>query len=364
MSIRKFALSVLALSAAAAAQAQSSYNVYGVIDLSVGSTQLSGLPTAADNKRLTKVDGNNMTTSYLGFKGVEDLGGGLKAGFTLEAFLRPDTGAAGRSDANTTVTPNVPADNFWGRAANVYLQSDLGKLTIGRQGNLLFGQVASYNPFGGAFGLSPAVRLTFQTKWGNDRGDSSWSNAITYSSPNLAGFTGSVSYQAGEDSTLAERNSYALSANYANGPFAIGGAWQTVRSAEAPKVNLSKGQRQNFGLVSTSYDLGVAKLFGQYGEFSNSGYSAGLRIDTKLYQLGASVPVTKMSKLMLSYGESKETPVQGGTTPVTKHRITSLGYDLNLSKRTDVYAVVMVDKEQLAKFESGTSVVFGLRHAF
>lgn len=75
MSIRKFALSVLALSAAAATQAQSSYNVYGVVDLSVGSSQVSGLPTAPANKRITKVDGNNMTTSYLGFKSVEDLGG-------------------------------------------------------------------------------------------------------------------------------------------------------------------------------------------------------------------------------------------------------------------------------------------------
>lgn len=363
MSLRKFALSALALSAAFAAHAQSSYNVYGVIDLSVASMQLSGLPTAADNKRTTKVDGNNMTTSFLGFKGLEDLGGGLKAGFTLEAFLRPDTGAAGRSDANTSVTPNVPADNFWSRAANVYLQSDLGKLTLGRQGNLLFGQVASYNPFGGAFGLSPAVRLTFG-RWSNDKGDSGWSNAVTYTSPNLAGFTGSVSYQAGEDSTLSERNSYALAANYVNGPFAVGGAWQTVRSADAPKVNITEGQRQNFGLASTSYDFGVAKLFAQYGEFSNSGFSGTSRIDTQLYQLGASVPVGKAGKVLLSYGESKEKPVQGGTTPVTKHRITSLGYDLNLSKRTDVYAVVMVDKEQLANYESGTSVVFGLRHAF
>lgn len=74
--------------------------------------------------------------------------------------------------------------------------------------------------------------------------------------------------------------------------------------------------------------------------------------------------MTKSSKVMLSYGESKESPVEGGTTPVVKHRITSVGYDLNLSKRTDVYAVVMFDKEQLANYESGTSVVFGLRHAF
>ena len=121
MSIRKFALSVLALSAAAAAQAQSSYNVYGVVDLSVGSMQLSDRPTEAPNKRVTKVDGNNMVTSYLGFKGLEDLGGGLKAGFVLEAFLRPDTGAAGRSDANGA----VPADNFWGRAANVFLRGGI-----------------------------------------------------------------------------------------------------------------------------------------------------------------------------------------------------------------------------------------------
>lgn len=359
MSIRKFALSVLALSAAAASQAQSSYNVYGVVDLSVGSMQLSGLPTAAENKRITKVDGNNMVTSYLGFKGLEDLGGGLKAGFVLEAFLRPDTGASGRFDKTST----SEADPFWGRAANVYLQSDYGKLTIGRQGNLLFSQVVSYNPFAGAFGLSPAVRLTFG-RWGNDRGDSGWSNAVTYSTPNLAGFTGSVSYQAGEDSTLNERASYALSANYVNGPFAVGGAWQTMRSAEAPKFNLTKGQRQNFGLVSTSYDFGVVKLFGQYGEFSNSGFTLGNRIDTKLYQLGASVPVTKVSKVLLSYGESKEKPVQGGTTPVTKHRITTLAYDHFLSKRTDVYVAVMVDKEQQVNFESGTSVVFGLRHAF
>lgn len=49
---------------------------------------------------VTKVDGNVMVTSYLGFKGVEDIGGGLKAGYTLETFLRPDTGAAGRSDAD------------------------------------------------------------------------------------------------------------------------------------------------------------------------------------------------------------------------------------------------------------------------
>ena len=83
---------------ATAAHAQSSATLYGSLDLAVGSFQSSAL--AAASKHVTKVDGNVMVTSYLGFKGVEDIGGGLKAGYTLETFLRPDTGAAGRSDAD------------------------------------------------------------------------------------------------------------------------------------------------------------------------------------------------------------------------------------------------------------------------
>lgn len=350
---------VLALSAASVAHAQSSYNVYGVVDLSIGSFQYSGLKGSTDNAHLTKVDGNQMITSYLGFKGVEDLGGGLKAGFVLESFLRPDTGAPGRSDANGA----TPADPFWSRAANVYIQGDYGKVTLGRQIDLLYAQVVSYNPFGGAFGLSPAVRLTFG-KWGNDRGDSGWSNAITYSTPNMAGTTVTVSAQPGESADGSERASYAVAANYVNGPLAIGGAWQTVRSAEAPKVNLTKGQRQTFGLANASYDFGVAKVFAEYGQISNSGYATNLRINTKLYQLGASVPVTTAGKVLASYGESRETAVEGGTTPRTKHSILTLAYDHWLSKRTDVYVALMADKEKLPNYKTGTSYVLGLRHAF
>lgn len=353
MSFRSFALSALALSAAAAAQAQSSYNLYGVIDLSLGSMQISGLSTSADNKRTTKVEPNAMTTSFIGLKGLEDLGGGMKAGFVLESFLRPDTGAQGRFDN----------DRFWGRAANVFLDSGYGKLTIGRQGNLLFGQVASFNPFGGAFGLSPAVRLTFG-RWGNDRGDSGWANAVTYNTPKFGGASFAVSWQPGEDPDKGERSSYAVSGSYVAGPFAVGGAWQTLGAAEPPKGDFLEGQRQTFGLLSSSYDFGVAKLFAQYGKISNSGFSTTARIDTNLYQLGASVPLSSAGKVLVSYGQSSEKPVEGGTTPKTKHTIVSVGYDHLLSKRTDIYAVVMHDKEKLANFRSGTSYVLGLRHAF
>ncbi len=335
------------------AQAQSSMAMYGVVDITLGSFQYAGTKGSADNERTTKVDGNQMVTSFLGLRGTEDLGGGLKAGFMIETFLRPDTGAAGRSDT----------DVFWGRAANVWLEGGLGKLTVGRQGNLLFGQVVGFNPFVAAFGLSPAVRLTYG-KWGNDRGDSGWSNAVSYSTPKLGGVVLTAQAQAGESTDKSEGASYALGASYASGPFAIAGAWQSLRSAEAPKANFAAGQRQTFGLISASYDAGFTKFFGQYGQFENRGYVGAANIDTLFYQLGVAVPVSASGKVLASYGETKEKAGEGGTTPKTRHGIFTVGYDHWLSKRTDLYVAVMMDNEKLPNFEKGYSYVAGVRHAF
>lgn len=333
------------------AQAQSSLSLYGVIDLALGSFQQSALE--ANNQRVTRVESSPMTTSFIGFKGTEDLGGGVKAGFTVESFLRPDTGASGRTDA----------DVFWGRAANVWLGTSLGKMTLGRQGNLLFGHVASFNPFGGAFGVSPAVRLTYGA-WGNDKGDSGWSNAMTYDFPVWGGLAVSAQIQTGEATDNKEGGSYGLGLRYTAGPFAIGAAWQSLRSAEKPKPDFNADERQTFGLVSASFDAGFAKFFGQYGQFENRNFLAAARIDTLFYQVGASAPVTKDGKLLISYGQTKEKPVEGGTTPETKHGIFTIGYDHWLSKRTDLYAVIMMDDEKLPNYKKGYSYLVGVRHAF
>ncbi|MDO9237642.1 MAG: porin [Aquabacterium sp.] len=343
-----------------AAQAQSNMTLYGALNVEFGSYQISGTAIGTDNKHLTKVDSNSMVTSYIGFKGTESLGDGLSAGFVLESFLRPDTGAAGRNDAGGIKT----ADVFWGRASNVWLQGGFGKLTLGRQANLLFGQVVAFNPFGGAFGLSPAVRLTYG-KWGNDRGDSSWSNAASYSTPTMAGFTATAQAQAGEATNGSEGASYALGGTYVSGPLALAAGWQTVRSASEPMPNLTAGQRQTFGLLNASYDAGFAKLFAEWGQIKNHGYSTGTRINTTLFQLGAAVPVTKASKVLISYGESTEKPTEGSTsTVVTRHNILTLAYDYWLSKRTDTYAAVMMDNEMLTGFKKGYTYVVGMRHAF
>lgn len=342
---------VICLGAMPAAQAQSSANLYGVVDLAYGSFQSSALQAASHH--LTKVDGNVMVTSFLGLKATEDIGGGLKAGFMLETFLRPDTGGAGRSDT----------DVFWGRAANVWLQNSLGKVVLGRQATLGFTQVVAYNPFGGGFGISPAVRLTYGA-WGNDKGDNTWSNAVGYVSPVIGGLTVSVQAQAGEAVDKSERTSYGASLAYTSGAVSLGLVAHTLRSAELPKPNLTAGQKQNFVLASGSYDAGFAKFFAQYGGYDNAGYTGASKIDTTLFQLGASVPVSAAGKVLVSVGQSSEKPVAGGTTPHTDHNIASLGYDHWLSKRTDVYAAFMLDDEDLPGYRSGRSYMVGVRHAF
>jgi len=358
MSLKKKHLAlIIGTMAAGMAQAQSSYNLYGVVDLAFGSIQYSALKTSTtDGKHITKVEPSPMTTSFFGLKGVEDLGDGMKAGFVLESFLRPDTGAAGRTDA----------DVFWGRASNVYLQSaSLGKVTAGRQANLLFAQVASFNPFGGAFGLSPAVRLTFG-KWGNDKGDSGWSNTVSYVTPSMSGLTATVHLQPGEKADGSEALSHALGVSYSSGPLAIAAATQRLRGAEAPKPDFAKGQQQVFSLVNASYDAGVAKGFVELGRITNKGFTAasGASISTRLFQVGASVPLSKEGKVLVSWGSSTETANSGGTTPKTRHDIGTVAYDHYLSKRTDVYAAYMLDNEKLSTFQKGQSYLVGVRHAF
>jgi predicted porin len=332
----------------ASAHAQNSLQIYGALDLAVGSFQLSN---GTGVKAVTKVERNAMITSFIGFKGMEDLGGGLKAGFALESFLQPDTGATGRGPAT---------DPFWSRSAFVYLEGGFGKFTLGRQANLLALTTYAYNPYGSAFGLSPAVRLTFSAGSGNDKGDSAWSNALTYAAPSLGGFKFTLQGQLGEDATKAQGNSYAATVQYTAGPFSAALSAQKLRSVTPPKTAFTAAQDQTFSMLGMSYDFGVAKLFGQYGKIKDTGFATNL--ETKLYQLGASIPVSQPGKVLVSYGENKEKNLASGVA--FKHGIFSLGYDHYLSKRTDLYAVYMMDDEKRPGFKKGNTYAFGVRHMF
>lgn len=324
MRIRSVCLATLALAAlSTTASAQSSVSLYGLIDLSIGRSQNpGGIATKG-------VDSGKMTTSYWGVKGTEDLGGGLKAQFAVEGFMRADTASAGRFDG----------DPFWARNAYVGVDGGFGSVTLGRNTTSLFVQTLIFNALGDSFGFSPAIRHYFTS--GTVTGDTGWADSVRYALPRMGGFSATLMAAAGENN--GGRN-VGASALYFSGAFGGGFAWQKVKKGATVQDSTS-------WQLAASYDLKSVKLFGQYGNVENDSTT----IDYDILGLGATMPVGASGTARLQWGQIK--PETGA-----KRTTLSLGYTHNLSKRTELYGVFMNDK--LSNLGSGNNYSVGVRHRF
>ncbi len=324
---RSMLLATLVALAAPAALAQSSVTMYGLIDLSIGATKAPGGTTSKN------INSGNMSTSFIGFKGSEDLGGGMSAVFAIESFMRSDTAQAGRFDGDT----------FWARNAYVGLSSAAGTLTLGRNTTALFVNTLIFNAFGDSFGFSPAIRQTF-ISGGNFQvsGDTGWSDSVKYSSPSFGGlsFTGHAALGEGNGG----RN-LGVSALYFGGPLAAGLAWQRVEKGTGP-FNPDTTAWQ----LGLSYNLAPVKVYAQYGSSDNK----TINNTTKVLGLGADYALGA-GKLLLQW--NKMSPDVGADL-----KTLSFGYDHFVSKRTDLYAVYMNEKR--TGLHTGNSYALGIRHRF
>ncbi len=243
--VRSAALGAIALAAATAAQAQSpspsSVTLYGIVDMFVqygkgDSTQLA-------------VQSGGVSGSRLGVKGSEDLGGGLKAQFQLEAGILADTGA----QAN--------ASSFFSRQSWVGLSSSTwGALTVGRQTIPQYDILDAFDTFGTGVGSSASSSIVSTTSRAN--------NSVKYSSPNLGGFSGVALVGMGETTPSATNsgdnaNVYALGGTYSNGPFGAGLALNMFKRGTNAQVDA------RYVLATASYDFGVAKLSGAVQKVRN-----------------------------------------------------------------------------------------------
>jgi predicted porin len=351
------ALALACLSASGACMAQAgSVQLYGVLDLSATSRQLAG------NPRTKEVANGALTTSFIGLRGNEDLGGGYGAVFGLESFLRADTGEAGRTST----------DPFWARNAWVGLSTPAGLLRLGRQstpGFLLGGRT---NPFGNATGIGPMMLHTYMPSatqpmiTGNGTADSAWSNAVGFASRDLGGVTVALVGAAGEGGTAERRGAAAL--NYQRGALVAGLSLEKMErmalpwGAPAPVLAttarpLFTAQQVQTLLAGVAYDFGPAKGYAQwYRAELESASAATIKLHT--WQLGTSVRAGEGDVLASWVRTAKEQP-----GVADQHRDTvTVAYDYRLSKRTDVYLALMRDK--VTGLDRGNTSTLGLRHAF
>lgn len=358
------ALALLAgMIAPGAAQAQGSVSIYGIIDTAVAYTTHAN---AAGNSVWKMPTLTGSFPSRIGFKGIEDLGGGLQALFVLESGFGPDTGAMGQGN------------RLFGRQSFVGLKGGWGQVSLGRQINMTFLATAKSDVIGPSlFSIS-----SIDPYLPNARSD----NAIGYLG-SFNGFTIGGTYSFGRDSAAT------------GGPAATNCAGEVAGNSKACRqvTGLLGYDGQGYGLT-TSYDilygntgaangltssdntdqrvtlngyvmLGQVKLGG--GVIDRRIRAAGnLNTDSDLYYLGVSYPISAalvfdaqlmrlnvknssndatMSVARLTYSLSKRTALYG-----------SLGYIRNGGSSAiavDAGGTVGAGKNQLG-------VMSGLRHTF
>ena len=318
-----------------ASNAQSSMQLYGLVDLAAGQFQAAGAP------KMKALASGSMATSYLGLRGTEDLGDGLSALVVLESYLRPDTGESGR----------FAGDAFWTRNSFVGLSGRVWTIAIGRNTTPLFVSTLQFNAFGPSIPFSPSMRQWLSGAAGVIIGDTGWNDSMRYDSPTIGGIRISLMGNLGEGKANAVGRNATAQALYGSGPFAATVVWQSVKNATAP---LPVGMiSQRTWQVGASYDFAAIKLFGQYGKVD---LDAAARRTTKLSDVGVSVPVG-LGRVLAAYGRASNS---GAATYALS--TASLGYDYHLSKRTDLYAVYM--NERKTSVTPGNSYALGIRHSF
>lgn len=334
--LSRISFACMIIAAANQAFAQSSVQLYGVVGAYIDSAKRSGGPNA-----VLQEGSGGLTTSYFGLRGREDLGNGYAAIFGLESFFQPTSGAQGR---NAT-------DPFFSRNAWLGVDSKYGRLMFGRQTNPTYTNMAALNPFGYSVVFSPLVLQTFIANYGGTIiGDSVWNNAIQYASPSVYGFTAQAIYGVGG---VAGQNGIAnigLHAEFSNGGLSASLSAQRVRTSDNAPLS-----DQYAYLGGASYDLGFVKLFAA-GVATNS---HGTNVNAHTYELGATVPLSLFTAILIEGARTKSN-ASGGVSTI--RNTASVACDYLLSKRTDIYAVYSYDK--FIGRGSTSTEGFGMRHSF
>lgn len=361
---------------ATAASAQSSLTLFGVIDVGVRAVKNGDGPTTYSLTR------DGLTSSRLGFRGEEDLGGGLRARFWLESGIGADTGVVGTTTGTAAGNGAVQSGKFFDRRSTLALSGAFGEVRLGRDYTPTFTNLAVFDVYGttgfaGVANLVGGGGPASVGALGSGVGTLARAeNSVGYFLPRtIGGLYGTVMVAAGEGSNASNGNNRYVGGRigYAFGPVDAAAAYGRTRIPDNDDFRV-----WNAGV---SYDASFAKLLLVYHSASFTPTAQPNR-SQKFWALGASVPIG-LGELRATYQRSN---FSGGTTRGLRDpddsRQYAIGYIYNLSKRTALYADVgRLQNRGLSGlgFGGGTTVgsnfgvvpdrnstgtVLGMRHSF
>ncbi|MFL9922884.1 porin [Herbaspirillum lusitanum] len=355
LSLSAIGLSVVDAAHAQTAGTSSGVTIYGIINPSVTYTDkvanaTAGNPTSTGSR--LSMDTAVAQGSRIGFKGVEDLGGGLKALFTLENGFNADTGQLAQGGL------------FFGRTAIVGLSGKSGTVYLGRQKDYI-DDLAAFN---GALDFGSLVNNIHGLNLDRSQG-SRVNNSIRYNSPVMAGVTLSALYGFGEQAgSTGAGQSFGVGGSYTNGPLSVGAAYFQNKltgnnsftgssdSGIAPGAttgSIASTSLKTF-LIGGSYKLGDVRMYGSFSQVkqplavaagtsmtaftgaSGAAFTFGGVNNSRIniIDLGLNYSVTPNTQLLGNFVTTRSKFVGASDGKATQ---VSLGVDYFLSKRTDVY---------------------------
>lgn len=367
----------LAVGFAGVAQAETSVTLYGILDGGIGYKEVK---SGGNKAKTTGIFDGVQSGNRWGLKGVEDLGGGLKAVFVLESGFSLKTGDSLQNRGST--------NRQFGRRATLGLASDSwGTLEIGRQTNLSSAYMGSIDPFGAGFDQA-AIGSSFRST-GTVRVD----NLVLYQTPRFSGFQFGVGYsfnvngnQEAKLSGQDESNNRAITAGlrYNSGPLAVALTYDQVKTGVSDgswTLNPSTGAIALTGVrasgttgtakawnLGATYDFEVVKVHAAFGQErdgvitgAGTGYRSGH--DFNNYLVGLSAPLGGGS--LVAGWQLSDARKDAKAAGLKKQQVYSVGYTYGLSKRTNAYAAASYAKN-LANADGVKSTLFavGLRHQF
>jgi predicted porin len=328
LTMKKTLLASVLVSCASATMAQSSVTIFGVVDTTLQQASQNGVRAT----RLLGIGGNQF--SRLGFRGTEDLGGGLSAGFTLDMGFNADSGAGFATSADNQTAPASLAGGqgfTFNRRSTVSLMGPWGELRVGRDFVPTYWNLTVFDPFGTAgAGSVNNLAQSALTRVATVQTAVRASNSIGYFLPaGLGGVYGQAMHALGENAsnaaggTSADGNYSALRLGYASGALnaALSYGQTSLASGDVKTSN-----------IGASYDLGAAKVMGQY--FRDSKEIVAAPNHSHGWLVGAQISMGA-GYFPISYATVKDNSATARTASQF-----ALGYVHNLSKRTALYATL------------------------
>lgn len=298
--MKKIAFAVTVLTVFNPCWAQSSVTIFGLLDVNVRNIRSGDISK-------TEMHNSSVAGSRLGFRGKEDLGGGLSAGFWLESAISPDSGTT--------------APKFFHRRSTLSLNGPWGEVRLGRDLTATFQGFVYYDPFAvnGVGSVQNVFGGAGYTLGSGATTSSRTDNSISYFLPSgLGGLNAQLMYAPGEK---MQGNEYkGLRIGYASGPIDMSIAHSSTEAVGAGKFRVST--------LGGTYNLGFAKL--SLVHIRN----AWSPVTEKVWLLGASVPIGASGTLRGSYVRKD---ASGGGKDANDANQLAWGYLHQLSKRTMLY---------------------------